>query len=226
VSDATRDLGKARLLAGVILLTFAAARDATTATKDPAVYAGTAGTAGAHGRAPQPMVGLDGSVTRSTLDPLAVVAVGQPAPDFTTSDSQGRFFRLVQLREKTEAVLVFCPSSGGAPACAARLASLQAARATLGSLGARVYVVSERGGAEPAKVRRAAGPSIEWLADPGLRISACYARHAAGEFAPPRAMVVIVDKKGKVVRALDDPHGTQPPTADLLKSIGPATTLR
>jgi peroxiredoxin len=168
---------------------------------------------------PWPIVGPDGSTTRSTLDPQAFVAVGQPAPDFSTSDSQGRFFRLLQLRGKKNAVLVFCPGSGSAPGCAARLASLQQVRTTLARLDTQVFVVSERGGGEPAAVRQAAGPEIEWLADMGLRISECYARHAAGETGALRPMVVIVDKQGKVLRAVDDPRGTQPPTLDILQAI-------
>jgi peroxiredoxin len=220
VFDTMRDAKGMRLLAAVILLTMAVARNATATTHDQAVHAGAAtGPAATRGGVPKPIVGPDGTVTRSALDPEAVAAVGQPAPDFVTSDSQRRPFRLMSLRAKAQAVLVFCPSSADAPACAARLASLQASRATLGSLGAKVFVVSERGGAEPAAMRHAAGPAIEWLADPGLRISACYARRAPGESASPRAMVVIVDKQGKIVRALDDPHGTKPPTAELLKSI-------
>lgn len=152
------------------------------------------------------------------------MAVGQPAPDFSTRDSNGQFFRLIHLRAKSNAVLVFCPGTGAAPACAARIASLQGARAELARREARVFVVSEWKGAAPASKQRSARPAISWLADPGLKITSCYARRAAGENATPRAMVVIVDKKGQVVRALDDPRGTQPPTADLLRSIGPGST--
>lgn len=215
---------KVHFLVTILVLAGAVIAPAAAGTKPrkgaDAVYAGE-GAGAAQEPVPPPMIGSDGSVTRSALDPEALVTVGQPAPDFKTSDSQGRFFRLSLLREKAHAVLVFCPSSGDAPACAARLASLQASRGTLAQLGARVFVVSERGGAEPAAARRAAGPAIEWLADPGLRISACYARRVSGEKSTPRPMVVIVDKQGKVVRALDDPRGTQPQTAELLRSIGP-----
>jgi peroxiredoxin len=171
---------------------------------------------------PWPMIGADGAVTRSTLDPEALVVVGRPAPDFSTTDSSGRFFRLISLRGKTNAVLVFCPGSGTAPACEARLASLQSAGAELARRDAQVFVVSGWEGAAPAWARQRTRPGISWLSDPRLKISACYARRAAGETATPRPMVVIIDKQGKVVRALDDPRGTQPPTADLVRSIGPA----
>jgi peroxiredoxin len=185
----------------------------------PAASSST-GSAGARGGIPRPTIGADG--TRSTSDPQAVVAVGQPAPDFSTRDATGRFFRLMFLRQKTNAVLLFCPGTEAAPACAARLASLRASRAELARREAQVFVVTEWKGAAPASARKPARPGVSWLADPGLKITSCYARRKAGETPATRPMVVIVDKQGKVVRAFDDPRGTQPPTAELLQSIGPA----
>ena len=170
------------------------------------------------------MQGADGSLTRSALDPEALVEVGQPAPDFSVGTSDGKFFRLIQLRQKASAVLVFCPGQGAAPGCAARLASLMGSRAELARLGAQVFMISEWKGAAPAASRKDPRPAITWLNDVGLRVSACYARRAAGEAADPRPMIVLVDKQGKVVRALDDRGGTLPPTTDLLRVLAGSGT--
>lgn len=169
-------------------------------------------------RIPRPIIGSDGSLTRSTLDPQAWVEPDMPAPDFSLLTAGGDFFRLIQLREKKNVLLVFCPEPASA-GCRARLNSLEASSAELARLDVQVFVLSDGAGAVPADGRLRPRHGFSWLRDPGLRVSSCYARRAGGEEAKPRPMLVLVDKQGKTRRIVDDDRGTQPPIGELLRAI-------
>ncbi|HKQ98298.1 MAG TPA: redoxin domain-containing protein [Candidatus Polarisedimenticolia bacterium] len=221
MSDTTRGPVVTSLLAAAIVVAGALAAPAQAVTKgQPARDVPIA--AGTNQPVPKPLVGPDGSLTRSTLDPEALVTVGEPAPDFSVATADGKFFRLLQQRQKTNVVLVFCPDQAAMPGCAARLASLRQSKAELARLNARVYVVLEWKGPAPAAARKPVQPGITYLNDKDLKVSSCYARRAPGEPATPRPMLVIVDTRGKVVSALDDRGGTRPATPELLKALGPA----
>jgi peroxiredoxin len=167
---------------------------------------------------PAPIVGADGSLTRSTLDPLALAELGRPAPDFSLMDVDGHFFRLILVREKKNVLLVMCPQPGS-EGCRARLAALEAAKADLARLDVEVCVLSDRPDAVPAASRPRPVPGFTWLNDYELRVSSCYARRVPGEKAGARPMLVLVDKQGTIRRMGDDTGGRQPSTEDLLRSI-------
>jgi len=154
----------------------------------------------------------------STLDPRAAAVISQTAPDFSVLDADGGFFRLLLLREKKNALLLFYPDVGS-PSCHERLGSIQTRLADLARLDVQVLLLSGGSAEELTALRRRLGLDFQALQDVGLRISACYARPAEGERGTPRPMLVLVDKAGIVRLKVIDEGTARLATDDLVESI-------
>jgi peroxiredoxin (alkyl hydroperoxide reductase subunit C) len=127
---------------------------------------------------------------------MAIVAAGQPAPDFTLRTGEGEAFTREQLLGRTT-VLVFYPFAFS-PVCTSQLSLYNEVLADFAARGATLYGVSCDATYSQTAFQASLGIEIEQLSDFEPKGAAC---EAFGVYHPggfPQRALVITDPDGTV----------------------------
>lgn len=132
------------------------------------------------------------------------VAVGQPAPDFSLTDADGRLFRLSELSGSP--VLLKFYRGYWCPYCVGELAQLDRFAGDFAALGVRLVAVSSDRVDELAPFRRKHDWAIRLLADPALVVHRLY-NVQSRKFTPRRGpfrdlaipTTILIDRDGRVL---------------------------
>lgn len=167
--------------------------------------------------------------------------VGDTAPDFLLPDEEGRLHSSKYLRAQGPLVISFY-RGGWCPFCSAELVALQAIRARLDGLGAKVVVVSPDTRHLPRQLKRRLQLDLTMLADVDHGVATSYGilfrvpdatrahyaglgydfgdRHGSRERMLPIPATYVIDQEGVVTAAFVEPDFTirQEP-ADILESV-------
>ena len=167
--------------------------------------------------------------------------VGDTAPDFLLPDEEGRLHSSKQLRSAGPLVVSFY-RGGWCPFCSAELVALQAIRARLEGLGAKVVVVSPDTRDLPKRLKQRLKLDLTMLADVDHGVAASYGilfrvpeatrahyaglgydfghRHGSTEWMLPIPATYVLDQQGVVRAAFVEPDFTirQEP-ADIVESV-------
>ena len=116
---------------------------------------------------------VKGDVAAVGATPTAVLRVGDAAPDFTATDSNGNTWKLSDLRGRKNVLLTFFPRcfTGG---CAGHLASVQAALPALEKTQTQVLAVSVDPAAEQTAFAAKLSLQFPLLPDPERDLSMLY----------------------------------------------------
>jgi peroxiredoxin (alkyl hydroperoxide reductase subunit C) len=145
---------------------------------------------------------------------MAIVAAGQPAPDFTLRTGVGVAFTREQLLGRTT-VLVFYPFAFS-PVCTDQLSLYNEVLDDFASRGATLYGVSCDATYSQTAFKEQLGIDIEQLSDFEPKGAAC---RAFGVYHPggfPQRALVIVDPDGTVRWSFEAPSPGDLPGANLI----------
>jgi peroxiredoxin len=149
------------------------------------------------------------------------VAVGQPAPDFSLTDADGRPFRLSELRGAP--VLMKFYRGYWCPYCVGELAQLDRFAEDFAALGVKLVAVSSDRVDELAPFRRKHGWAIRLIADPTLVAHRLY-NVQFRKFTPRRGpfrdlaipTTILIDRDGRVLWVEQTPDFRVRPQADMV----------
>jgi peroxiredoxin len=149
------------------------------------------------------------------------VAVGQPAPDFSLTDADGRPFRLSELRGAP--VLMKFYRGYWCPYCVGELAQLDRFAEDFAALGVKLVAVSSDRVDELAPFRRKHGWAIRLIADPTLVAHRLY-NVQSRKFTPRRGpfrdlaipTTILIDRDGRVLWVEQTPDFRVRPQADMV----------
>jgi peroxiredoxin len=145
---------------------------------------------------------------------MAIVAAGQPAPDFTLRTGEGEAFTREQLLGRTT-VLVFYPFAFS-PVCTGQLSLYNEVLADFTDRGATLYGVSCDATYSQTAFKASLGIEIEQLSDFEPKGAAC---QAFGVYHPggfPQRALVVIDPDGIVTWSFDAPSPGDLPGANLI----------
>jgi peroxiredoxin len=145
---------------------------------------------------------------------MAIVAAGQPAPDFTLRTGEGEAFTREQLLGRTT-VLVFYPFAFS-PVCTDQLSLYNEVLADFSARGATLYGVSCDATYSQTAFQASLGIEIEQLSDFEPKGAAC---QAFGVYHPggfPQRALVVVDPDGTVRWSFEAPSPGDLPGANLI----------
>jgi peroxiredoxin Q/BCP len=126
------------------------------------------------------------------------MTIGDPAPDFTLSSSDGRVVTLSEFRGTSPVVLIFYPKDQ-TPGCTAQLCAARDAAADYVAAGAAVFGVNGDSAASHERFIAKHGLSMPLLIDPGLAVAKAYdAVIGIGPLKIVNRTVVGVDRDGKI----------------------------
>jgi peroxiredoxin (alkyl hydroperoxide reductase subunit C) len=145
---------------------------------------------------------------------MAIVAPGQPAPDFTLRTGEGEAFTREQLLGRTT-VLVFYPFAFS-PVCTDQLSLYNEVLDDFASRGATLYGVSCDATYSQTAFQASLGIEIEQLSDFEPKGAAC---QAFGVYHPggfPQRALVVIDPDGTVRWSFEAPSPGDLPGANLI----------
>jgi peroxiredoxin (alkyl hydroperoxide reductase subunit C) len=145
---------------------------------------------------------------------MAIVAAGQPAPDFTLRTGEGEAFTRERLLGRTT-VLVFYPFAFS-PVCTDQLSLYNEVLADFSARGATLYGVSCDATYSQTAFQASLGIEIEQLSDFEPKGAAC---QAFGVYHPggfPQRALVVVDPDGTVRWSFEAPSPGDLPGANLI----------
>jgi peroxiredoxin (alkyl hydroperoxide reductase subunit C) len=145
---------------------------------------------------------------------MAIVAAGQPAPDFTLRTGEGEAFTREQLLGRTT-VLVFYPFAFS-PVCTDQLSLYNEVLEDFASRGATLYGVSCDATYSQTAFQASLGIEIEQLSDFEPKGAAC---QAFGVYHPggfPQRALVVIDPDGTVRWSFEAPSPGDLPGANLI----------
>src|SRR3954453_17541733 len=145
---------------------------------------------------------------------MAIVAAGQPAPDFTLKTADGAAFTRADLLGRTT-VLVFYPFAFS-EVCTSQLSIYDDLLEDFAAKGAVLYGVSCDATYSQSAFKRELGIEIEQLSDFEPKGEAC---RAFGVYHPggfPQRALVIVDPDGTVRWSFEAPSPSDLPGANLI----------
>jgi peroxiredoxin (alkyl hydroperoxide reductase subunit C) len=145
---------------------------------------------------------------------MAIVAAGQPAPDFTLRTGEGEAFTREQLLGRTT-VLVFYPFAFS-PVCTDQLSLYNEVLDDFASRGATLYGVSCDATYSQTAFQASLGIEIEQLSDFEPKGAAC---QAFGVYHPggfPQRALVVIDPDGTVRWSFEAPSPGDLPGANLI----------
>jgi peroxiredoxin len=145
---------------------------------------------------------------------MAIVAAGQPAPDFTLRTGEGEAFTREQLLGRTT-VLVFYPFAFS-PVCTDQLSLYNEVLSDFSARGATLYGVSCDATYSQTAFQASLGIEIEQLSDFEPKGAAC---QAFGVYHPggfPQRALVITDPDGTVRWSFEAPSPGDLPGANLI----------
>jgi peroxiredoxin len=145
---------------------------------------------------------------------MAIVAAGQPAPDFTLRTAEGEAFTREQLLGRTT-VLVFYPFAFS-PVCTNQLSLYNEVLEDFAARGATLYGVSCDATYSQTAFKTSLGIEIEQLSDFEPKGAACA---AFGVYHPggfPQRALVVTDPDGTVRWSFEAPSPGDLPGANLI----------
>jgi peroxiredoxin len=145
---------------------------------------------------------------------MAIVAAGQPAPDFTLRTGEGEAFTREHLLGRTT-VLVFYPFAFS-PVCTDQLSLYNEVLSDFAARGATLYGVSCDATYSQTAFQASLGIEIEQLSDFEPKGAAC---QAFGVYHPggfPQRALVIIDPDGTVRWSFEAPSPGDLPGANLI----------
>jgi thioredoxin-dependent peroxiredoxin len=131
-----------------------------------------------------------------SLGRRAPLSVGDAAPEFTLTDSDGKPVTLAELVAAGPAILAFFPRAFTA-GCSKELRGYRDRHAEVVERGARVVGISVDDPPTLARFKQSLGAPYTFLSDPGGRVSRLYAGVSAGT---ANRVTVTVAPDGKVRR--------------------------
>ncbi|HEV3470904.1 MAG TPA: peroxiredoxin [Pyrinomonadaceae bacterium] len=147
---------------------------------------------------------------------------GEPAPDFTLNDGEGREWRLSDQRGRV-VVLLFYPGDE-TPVCTRQLCSVRDRWEDYAATGAEVVGVSTDTADSHRRFAERHGLPLRLLSDPEGRVARLY---GAGSWLPNRAAraVVVIDAEGRLRHRRVQPFSLfRPKDDDVLAAIRAAQT--
>lgn len=123
-------------------------------------------------------------------------AVGDTAPDFTLTSSEGTSVSLAQLRASGPVLLAFFPRAFTA-GCTRELRSYRDHHAEVLERGARVVAISTDDPATLARFKQSLGAPFTFLSDPDGAVSAVYGGVSGGK---ANRVTVTVGPDGRITR--------------------------
>ncbi len=126
------------------------------------------------------MAFLDRALRKVGLRTDVQVAVGQPAPDFTLTDSDGQPVTLSEAVRLGPVMLAFFPrafTSG----CTHELRTYTDEQQRLAGKGAQLFAISVDDGETLARFRKSLGAPFRFLSDPGGQVAARYGGVTSGQ---------------------------------------------
>jgi peroxiredoxin Q/BCP len=130
-----------------------------------------------------------------------VVALGEPAPDFTLADEQGRSVTLSSFRGKQPVVLVFYPGDS-TPLCTTQLCEIRDAWKEFEDAGAAVLGINPFGAESHRRFAERYDFPFPLLVDPGNRVARRYrAIFGWGPLSIVHRTVYVVGTDGRVLFA-------------------------
>ena len=145
---------------------------------------------------------------------MAIVAAGQPAPDFTLRTGEGEAFTREQLLGRTT-VLVFYPFAFS-PVCTDQLSLYNEVLDDFAAQGVTLYGVSCDATYSQAAFKQQLGVEIEQLSDFEPKGAACAAFGVLHPGGFPQRALVIVGSDGTVVWSHEAEHPGVLPGANLI----------
>jgi peroxiredoxin len=145
---------------------------------------------------------------------MAIVAAGQPAPDFTLRTGEGEAFTREHLLGRTT-VLVFYPFAFS-PVCTDQLSLYNEVLSDFAARGATLYGVSCDATYSQTAFQASLGIEIEQLSDFEPKGAAC---QAFGVYHPggfPQRALVVIDPDGTVRWSFEAPSPGDLPGANLI----------
>jgi peroxiredoxin len=145
---------------------------------------------------------------------MAIVAAGQPAPDFTLRTGEGEAFTREHLLGRTT-VLVFYPFAFS-PVCTDQLSLYNEVLSDFAARGATLYGVSCDATYSQTAFQASLGIEIEQLSDFEPKGAAC---EAFGVYHPggfPQRALVVIDPDGTVRWSFEAPSPGDLPGANLI----------
>jgi peroxiredoxin len=122
---------------------------------------------------------LDRALGSLGLAPRPSLVTGQPAPDFTLADTEGRRMSLADLVADGPAILAFFPRAFTA-GCTRELIAFRDRHAEAMERGARVVAISVDDGPTLARFKASLGAPYTFLSDPGGKVAELYGGVSAG----------------------------------------------
>lgn len=174
--------------------------------------------------------------------------VGDAAPDFLLPDVNGRLVSSAQLRREGPLVLSFF-RGGWCPFCVAELCALQATKAEIEELGAKLLVVTPETKDFPRKLKRSLGLDLNVLSDVDYGVAMSYgvlfrvpdetkayykemgidfgARHGSPMWMLPMPATYVIDPGGRIRSAFVDPDFTmREEPATIVKAVRRVSSRR
>jgi peroxiredoxin len=156
------------------------------------------------------------------------IGMGASIPaNFTARDASGKPRTYASIRGRSGTVLVFTRSAKWCPFCQAQLKDLKGAQAGLAQRGYSLAAISYDEPAVLAGFAKSQGIGYTLLSDKGSKMIDAFGlrdpEYAQGSFAygVPKATVVVIDAKGKVLKSMVSPnYRTRPTNADILAAVG------
>jgi peroxiredoxin Q/BCP len=143
------------------------------------------------------------------------MTVGDPAPDFTLSASDGSTVALRDFRGQANVVLIFYPKDQ-TPGCTKQLCTARDDSAAYAAAGARVFGVNGDDAASHARFIAKHALSMPLLMDPGLIVAKQYdAVMGIGPLKIVNRTVVGIDRAGTIAFY----RRGMPATADILAAL-------
>lgn len=124
-----------------------------------------------------------------------LVAVGNPAPNFSAIDSNGKKFNLADFKGKNSVLLVFYPGDS-TPTCTKQLCAIRDDFKDLEKMGMKVFGVNPGESDSHNKFIKENKLQFPLLIDRDMRISRLY--NSVGFLGFVNRTVVIVNKEGKI----------------------------
>lgn len=137
--------------------------------------------------------------TKEKPTPKGLLAVGEPAPDFTVAAHNGQRVRLSELRGKA-VVLYFYPKDG-TPGCTVEAQEFSAEHENLSQAGAVVLGVSSDDSESHADFAREHGLPFLLLPDPDHTLARAYG--VPTTFGLTSRVTFLIDRQGKIARVYE-----------------------
>jgi peroxiredoxin Q/BCP len=126
-----------------------------------------------------------------------LIPVGQPAPDFTANDDQGRSLTLSELLKAQSVVLIFYPANN-TPTCTKQLCAVRDDWSKFQQKGATVLGINPASVSKHARFAEKHSFPFPVLSDEGARIAEAY---GAGGTLFTKRSVYVIGKDGRVALA-------------------------